>query len=155
MRSTKQRSRGQAMVEVTLMVPWILFLFVGILDCGFYAYALIATQNAARVAALQASYSGGTGIDKNYACAAVLAEMSSLPNTGAETIALCNAATVGTLSQTTPVSVTISNPLRDYGGGDVSTQVTVTYLCVPLIPIPGLLSGQMTIARTAEIRVGS
>jgi hypothetical protein len=152
MRSTKQRSRGQAMVEVTLMVPWILFLFIGILDCGFYAYALIATQNAARVAALQASISAGAGIDKNFACAAVLAEMSSLPNTRTETIAQC---TTGTLSQSTPVGVTISNPLANYGGGDVSTQVTVTYLCIPLIPIPGLLSGQTTITRTAEIRVGS
>ncbi|HEY3376701.1 MAG TPA: TadE family protein, partial [Armatimonadota bacterium] len=44
--------RGQAMVEVTLMAPWIVFLFIGIFDFGFYAYAAICTQNAARAVAL-------------------------------------------------------------------------------------------------------
>jgi Flp pilus assembly protein TadG len=43
--------RGHAMLEAALLLPWVLFLFVGAFDLGFYNYALISTQNAARVAA--------------------------------------------------------------------------------------------------------
>jgi Flp pilus assembly protein TadG len=34
-------TRGHAMVEVALMLPWILLLFVGIVEFGFYTYAAI------------------------------------------------------------------------------------------------------------------
>ena len=57
LRSLRRRkgSRGSSVVEVALMAPWIFFLFVGVFDCGFYAFALIGTQNAARQAALSAA----------------------------------------------------------------------------------------------------
>ena len=42
------------------MAPWIFFLFMGTLDFGFYAYAIIATQNAARVAVMQTSLNSTT-----------------------------------------------------------------------------------------------
>jgi Flp pilus assembly protein TadG len=45
------RRAGNSIVEFSLMAPWILFLFAGAFDWGFYAYALISVQNAARVAA--------------------------------------------------------------------------------------------------------
>jgi TadE-like protein len=35
-----------------MLLPWVLFLFVGAYDWGFYAHALISTENAARTAAL-------------------------------------------------------------------------------------------------------
>src|SRR5580700_4954109 len=43
--------RGQAAVEVGLMLPWLVIAFVAVLDIGYGAYGLIATQNAARAAA--------------------------------------------------------------------------------------------------------
>jgi hypothetical protein len=43
----------------------------------------------------------------------------------------------------------------DHGGGDVSSRVTVMYLTLPLIPIPGVLAQQMTFSRSAEVRVGT
>ena len=49
------RERGNAVIEVSLLAPWIFFLLVGILDLGFYSYAAIATENAARVAAQYAA----------------------------------------------------------------------------------------------------
>src|SRR5947207_14797502 len=49
------KERGHAVIEVSLMAPWIFFLFMGTLDFGFYSYAIIATQNAARVAVMQTS----------------------------------------------------------------------------------------------------
>ena len=51
------RRSGNSIIEVTFMMPWLLFLFVGVFDFGFYSYALIATQNAARAAAVHNSIS--------------------------------------------------------------------------------------------------
>ena len=64
------------MIEVTLMAPWIFFLFVGVLDFGFYAYAFISTENAARAAVLLTSKSQIAATDQVDACAIVLSEMT-------------------------------------------------------------------------------
>ena len=75
------REHGHAVIEVSLMAPWIFFLFVGTLDLGFYSYAVIATQNAARVAAAQTSATPTTAIDNTLACNFALTELNVLPNT--------------------------------------------------------------------------
>jgi hypothetical protein len=36
--------------------------------------------------------------------------------------------------------------------GDPAGQVSVTYTTIPLIPIPGVLTGQMTITRVVQMR---
>jgi hypothetical protein len=59
----------------------------------------------------------------------------------------------GSVSAASPVSVVASSV--DHGGGDVAARVTVMYLTLPLIPIPGILSRQMTVTRSAEVRIGS
>ena len=46
----KAPNSGHAVVEIALMSPWILLLFVLIFDFGFYSYAAISTANAARAA---------------------------------------------------------------------------------------------------------
>ena len=53
----ESKTSGQAIVEVSLMMPWIAFLFVGILDFGFYSYAAILLQNVAWAAALRSANS--------------------------------------------------------------------------------------------------
>ena len=60
----KDRRRGSAVVEAALLMPWICFLFVGILDSGFYTYGAMATQNAARAVAIQSANCGGTLLDE-------------------------------------------------------------------------------------------
>jgi len=72
-------ARPKRSVEASLMMPWLAFLFVGILDFGFYSYSAISIQNAARAAALrtansQFSFSTAT------ACIAALGELRGLPN---------------------------------------------------------------------------
>ncbi len=44
----QRRRSGNSIIELTFMMPWLVFLFVGVFDFGFYAYALIAVQNAAQ-----------------------------------------------------------------------------------------------------------
>jgi len=48
----RTKNRGSAVVEAALMMPWLAFLFMGVFDFGFYAYASICTQNAARAVAV-------------------------------------------------------------------------------------------------------
>src|ERR1041385_6078916 len=94
-------TKGNAMIEVAFMVPWIFFLFVGVLDFGFYSYAAICVQNAARIAALGNSYSAATAGSSVNACQLALQEMNSLPNV--RTLADCG--------PTQPVTVTVSGPV--------------------------------------------
>ena len=134
--------RGQAMIEVTLLAPLTLLLFAAVVDVGFFCYAAICTENAARVAAMHAS------TDRDLAASATLAqivradvcaEMKALPN-------------VGTSCPTSVVSVgTVSQPFTG-ADGQAATQVSVKYTSVPLFPLPGLM-GQYTLTRVVQIRI--
>lgn len=143
----RERRKGSAVVEAALMMPWIAFLFVGVLDFGFYAYAAICTQNAARAAAIRAASDNSTA----NICTAALGEMKGLPNT----IGLASCAAL-------PVTVTAVQ-LSGAACADcacsgcavappTSYQASVTYQTLPMVPIPGALTGQLTLTRKAEIR---
>ena len=132
---------GHAVVEIALMAPWIFFLFVGVLDFGFYAYALISVENAARVAALGAGTSTSAAADQGQACLYVREELSRMPNFSALP-ATCDAL---------PLAVSVQ-AFTDADGDDAS-RVSVAYRTIQLIPIPGLLAGQVTITRSAETKV--
>lgn len=153
-RQQQSRQRGHAIIEVSLMAPWIFFLFVGTLDFGFYAYAAIATENAARTAVTQTSHDVNTAVDTTTACNYALSELRSLPNmigiTTCSIGALC-ATTAPTVSQTAPVGVTVCQTVGPDGAA--AAQVAVTYQTVRMVSIPGLLSNQFTLTRTAQMRV--
>jgi len=131
--------RGSAVVEVTLLAPWEFFLFIGVLDFGFYAYSIISTQNAARAAALYASANSSVSGKQAVACWYVKREMSALPN-------------VDMTSDCTSGNLIVNTPLVTGPDGAMAFQVIVTYQTIPMIPIPGL-AGQMSITRIAEMRV--
>ncbi|MBZ5582502.1 MAG: pilus assembly protein [Acidobacteriia bacterium] len=133
------RRRGHAALELALLSPWIFFLFAGTLDMGFYAYALISTQNAARVAVEYTSKAPGTSADSDGACRYALAELSGMGNLRGVTT--CGA---------TPLIVTAQKITADFDGVTASA-VTVTYRTPMLIPIPGL-PGQLTVKRTVQMR---
>jgi len=142
MLSTSSRSeRGHAMMEAALLLPWVLFLFAGILDLGFYNYSLISTQNAARVAAWYTSQSTTTSTDSTTACTYALAELSAMPNVGSS-VTTCSAA---------PVVVSATQVTG--ADGDLASQVTVSYTSPQLFPIPGAMAGQFTFNRTVQMRL--
>jgi Flp pilus assembly protein TadG len=124
------------------MAPWIFFLFVGVLDFGFFAYAAIATQNAARVAALYTSSGSSVAADAAGACLAVLEELRWLPNVKNGQVTNCNNATVSLTAQ----AVTGAD-------GAPASRVTLSYKTIPMIPIPGILAHQFTFTRTVEMRL--
>jgi Flp pilus assembly protein TadG len=168
----KKRESGNSLVEVALLAPWIFFLFVGIFDLGFYAYGVICTENAARAAATQTAMS--TGAQSNItACDAAWNELRGLPNVAqlsedctklpvvVTRKTLCTQATVvpsTILCDTTDVSGNANvcadcNSSTDPKGRAASSQVGVQYQSIPLIPIPGILTGRITITRIAEMRI--
>ena len=124
------------------MAPWIILLFLGVFDFGFYAYAAISTEHAARVAALYTSSSVSNQSDTTGACYYALQALQDLPNVGSG-VTTCTALPV----QVNAAAVTGPD-------GAPASQVSVTYQTVPLFPIPGLM-GQMTITRTVQMKVQS
>ena len=128
-------------MELAMFLPFLLFLFIGSFDWGFYSWALLSTQSAARAAALYTSTSGATAADATGACPYVLAELADAPNVFGH-VTTCSAA---------PVTVTATSLTGP--DGSAATQVSVTYQTINLIPIPSLIPGQMNITRTVEMRL--
>src|SRR5215831_14026380 len=125
MTARPRKSRGAAMMELALFSPWIIFLFVGTLDWGFYAYSLITLETATRSAASwNANHSAPTDSDK--ACEIVTNEMQTLVNMDG----------TNTCGGSSKVSVAATKV--DSGpDGATAAQVAVTYTTPQLIPIPG------------------
>jgi hypothetical protein len=118
------------------------FLLVGVLDLGFYCYAVITTENAARVAAEYSAAGASTAGDSSGACTYALQEALSLPGINN-----------GMNCQSLPFIVTVT-PVAGPDGAAASI-ASVTYQTMPMIPIPGLLQGTLTLTRTAEMKVKS
>ena len=137
----KRKERGSAILEISLLAPWILFLFVGVFDLGFFTYSMIAVENAARVAAEYTSQNASVAADSATACTLALGELSALPNVGSG-VTTCSAS---------PVVVTANSVTGT--DGSPATSVAVTYNGSTLIPIPGLLMGSLNITRIAQMRV--
>jgi Flp pilus assembly protein TadG len=139
--SSRKGRRGGAVLELVFFAPWLFFLSVGALDWGFYSYALISMENAARVAAICTSSSAGTAADSGNACTYALGEMRSLPNIGT-TVTTCT---------DSPLIVTATSTTGS--DGTAASQVSVTYTSLNMIPIPGLLTSQFTVTRTVKMRI--
>ncbi|MGH9771469.1 MAG: TadE/TadG family type IV pilus assembly protein [Candidatus Acidiferrales bacterium] len=137
--SRRQNCRGSAFVEFALTFPMLLFLLLGAFDLGFYCYALITVQDAARMVALYASSEIGDG-DYSGACQYLLSNLSKLPN------APTSCSKILTITSVTDAS---GNPTGPDGNPAVS--VTVSYQTIQLIPFLGI-PGKLTINRTVEAR---
>ncbi len=136
---------GQAVVEVTLLLPWIVIAFICAFNFGIFAYALISTQNAARTAATFASQSltvAQAGGIVGQVCPYVLGELGDAPGVGAGV----------TSCTSSPVTVTVSP--QTPGSGKMNTvKVSVTYNTMQMIPLPGLMAGSLAIKRTVEMPI--
>lgn len=138
------------------MAPWIFILFMAIFDFGFYSYAMIATENAARVAALVLSGSpgesgtpAGDAARKKRACHQAQNELRMLPNFNSFDVGSGgNDCTSGPLVITT-TEILAGDP--ESADGERAIKVAVTYQTIPLFPIPAV-TNQLTITRTVQIR---
>jgi Flp pilus assembly protein TadG len=140
-RSANSR-RGNSLIEFSLLLPWYVFLFVGSFDLGMYSYSLVALEEGVRMAALNASQSTSAASNSATAGQYVLGSIQGLPNIG----------TSVTTTSASPIVVTAA--LVNSGpDGAAATTVTAVYTTPQLIPIPGILPGQLTITRSVEMKV--
>lgn len=119
--------------------------FMAVLDFGFSAYALIATQNAARIAATwgSASTANEAALTSSVACGTyALPQFKYAPTP----VSAC-----GSSLSATPTSGNIG--ASGTGAGQIPyVQVAVGYT-VNLIAIPGIMPGSLTITRTVAMPV--
>ena len=167
MRNRRKREKGSALVEMAFMMPWIAFLFVGILDMGFYSYASMATQNAVRAVAVQNANAGGA-LSATTLCQAAKDEMGFVANvagmgacagtqagvTTTTPIWVCSGVLTNTSVQVCglPAAICADCGLAN-GATAKSVQAVLTYKSFPMVPIPGVLTGAFALTRIAEARV--
>jgi Flp pilus assembly protein TadG len=148
MTTRRKKQRGGSALEMALMLPWYIFLFVGTYDWGYYAHGLISTESAARVAALYTSQSAGEASDQATACILANEELRIEPNVSGSGTPTCGAS---------PVIVTATeltgSSTPDQAG--TATKITVQYTTVGLIPIPGVLESSATFYRVVTLRTRS
>lgn len=138
-RKRKRGRAGHAVVELSLMLPWIYSLVAGAFDVGFYSQSLTATAKAAQAAALYTSSNPSVVEDSVGACDYARTQLRGISN--ARTLMTCDSL---------PLRVTAESVVGLDGAQ--ASRVTVVYQTPRLIPLPAL-PGQMTITRTAEMRV--
>jgi Flp pilus assembly protein TadG len=144
--SANSGRRGNSLLEFSLLFPWLFFLVIGTFDFGFFAYALMATQGAAREAGIYCASSSSTASDSTTACGYALDQLRGMPNIGMG-LTTCASAP---LTVTSTLVSGASSP-----DGMNAASVVVTYVSPQLIPIPGIFPGQLTITRTVLMRTRS
>jgi Flp pilus assembly protein TadG len=125
---SKRPRAGQAIVELSLLMPWVFFLFASPMDFGFYYNPLISTQNAARVAALYTAQCAGTVAGQATACQRAQLELSiysdtlirtsTFPNSSAAVNKTASAPRVFTTSMKDVYVCGVSLRHREEGGND-------------------------------------
>jgi hypothetical protein len=139
--------RGQAALEVGLLLPWLVISFMAVLDFGFCAYGLIATQNAARIIAAWGSATSANAGNLNSGqpasvakiCGYAIDALQYAPNVGSS---------VTTCSGSSPIRVTTT--YNSQGADTLPTlTVTVTYT-VALLGVAGISPSSITLLRTVQ-----
>ena len=120
-----------------MMLPWFVSSFICLLDFGYCAYGMIATQNAARAAATWggASLANYTALTATTACNAALPFFKYAPTP----VTACGA----------NLSATASEPSVN-GLSEVTVGVTYT---VNLLSLPPLMPGTFAITRTVTMPI--
>jgi Flp pilus assembly protein TadG len=130
------------MLEMALLSPWVFFLFIGALDWGFYGYALISVQAAARSAVLYTSTNSATATNLDNACTIIRGELRGLPNIGTS-VTDCTSNPLVTVDTTTGPDAALA------------ARVSIRYQSISLIPLPGLLVKQFTMNKVVTMRIRS
>lgn len=153
-KTCQRRKHGHAVIEIALMGPWLLLLFLAVFNFGFFMYAGMSVANAARAAALEMGRQNSTNLDRTLACAIAKDELKSLPNNAIflNPAFTCNAAPlcvdVGNVGGA--CTGTVGSAITDFDGVP-AVRVRVVYQSVQLFPLPWL-AGRMNLTRRAEIR---
>jgi Flp pilus assembly protein TadG len=144
-------ARGQALVELALVVPILFFLSLAAIDLGRVFYSLITVKNAARAGAMEAAYhpdswsSGTPCADTNRVmCAATRESTNSFVTvTAADVSMTCSTACTKGASPANRVTVTVAGQfslitplLAPFIGGQTITLRSASTADIVNVPIP-------------------
>ena len=128
--------RGSAALETGLMIPWLAIAFASVLDFGFSAYGLIATENAARIAATWGAANATNAASlSSQACSYAAPQFTYAPTP----LTACGR------------NLSVSTSTVNIGSMQ-TVRVAVTYT-LNLVEIPGLMPGSLAITRTAQMPI--
>ena len=147
----RRHARGQSLVELALILPVLMLLFLGVIDLGRLYYSQITVQGAAREAAIQAaqdptSYTAGTcdATTSKVVCAAVNEARNSFVTVAPGDVSLsCDPACTKTYGPEVTVTVTghfsLLTPLMSAftGGSDVTLTSVEKADVIYLPPVAG------------------
>ena len=158
--SARHKSRGQSMLEFSLLAPVFVLLMVGVLDFGRAGFYFVAGSNLARTGARDAAvYNLGSG----YTDANVLSAVQTQAN--AETISISQPALCGTATPPQPPAAlsACQTPavgkaylFIDRSNAGVSNNppyvlVSVVYAYRPMTPMLSDLTGTIYIVSTSAM----
>lgn len=140
------------MVEFALIFLVLFPLVLAAFDGGFYGYAFIAVQNAARAAALRNSGGLDSAADQTTACSLVVDELQGLPNIGGSFASPCTISPVVVTAQLLCATPSACSGTAATPDGQPGAQVTVAYTMPEVFQIPFVGPGALTISSEMKIR---
>jgi Flp pilus assembly protein TadG len=132
LRALHRCERGTSMVEFAILAPVMIFLAIGTIDIGRYAYYSILAANAARAGAQYGSLDLEHVSQTTAIQAAATADAQSLAQFGTTPTCLV-AVNNGSMTTCPPSSSTSLTP-----GSIYYVQVVTTGKFTPLFPYPGV-----------------
>jgi Flp pilus assembly protein TadG len=147
MRFLKSES-GTSMIEFAIIAPVLIFMMIGVMDVGRYAYDAILAANAARAGAQYASQDLSTAMDSTGIKNAIVADGQNLSNwnSGITAQYYCSSnggTTLGSCSSGEPSASNI-----------YYVKVVVTGSFTPLVNYPGIHS-PLPVSGSAIMRVAA
>jgi Flp pilus assembly protein TadG len=149
MKRSRNRSRGQALVETALVLPVFLALLLGIVDMGRAVWATTSLASAAREAARFAIVHGGNAntvcpVGPPSATTVIPVADASCPYPSPSTQSIINAATAAAIAGGSNVTVTVCYGLNctgnnSTGTNDRGTPVTVVVTSQVDLVVPAIL----------------
>ncbi|MEO5926469.1 MAG: TadE/TadG family type IV pilus assembly protein [Bryobacteraceae bacterium] len=148
--NTKSRQRGTALAEFGFVAPLLMLLLLAVVDSGLYTTAFIASQNAARAAALRNSGGTESSTDQAAACEIALSELRGLP--GVPATGNCGSAPL-TVTSVLCAAGTSCGSSESTADGRAAVLVSVRYTIPGVFRLP--LVGPPQVAAKSQMRVRS
>jgi len=148
--SGRSRRRGAVMVEFAMTAVLLLVMALCTFDLGFYAYAFISIQNAARSAALHNSGGLGSAADQSTACEIAIRETEGLPNIDQAAVSGCSEAPLQVSSALCEGTTSCLGSTTS-ADGEHAAVVQIAYTLPPLFRITQ--AWPASISRTVQMKV--
>lgn len=149
----RKSQRGNAMIEFVIAVPLLMFIAIGLVEVGRFAYFSVLVGNAAHAGAQYGSQSFTTVVDTTGMADAAKADgqnVTGLTASGTHVCTCWNGTTASPSPPTTTACNTTVCPLSGYHRV-LYAQVTATGSFTSLFSYPGLPHTH-SVSRTATIR---